>query len=192
MELLMHRSCRGHCCNEHLVMALFQLQGQEFSLGCPELIQTCKITKGFDWGSCLSFLHQLDPGRSLPFYVLTTYDWSEQATASATTINELFLGTSQEPLVLNWISLTWSKQDFPFLVRRWNLNDHACQGQGTGPDMSKQDQMDVKCSHVGRIWTEISCRLNLMMGSHSGNSRSISCPNRNLKHFETDIENYFC
>lgn len=104
----------GYCHNEHLVTALFQLQGQEFPLGCPEFMAAlCEITKGFDWGSCLSFPHQLDPGRSLPLCVLTTHDCSEQAAASATTVNELFLGTSQEPLMLNWISFTWSKQHSP-------------------------------------------------------------------------------
>lgn len=41
----------GYYCNEHLVTALFQLQGPEFSLGCSKFMQTgmvapCEITKG--------------------------------------------------------------------------------------------------------------------------------------------------
>lgn len=126
----------------------------------------------------------------------------EQASASATTVNELFLDTSQEPLMLKLISLAWSKQHSPS-VGRWNMNDQPWTGQGS-PDMRKQGQTGAKnhteshrlkktttkkWSHIGRVVTEISHRSNLTMEFHSGNSHGISCSNT---HFETDLENYFC
>lgn len=106
----------GYYHNEHLVTALLQLQGQEFSLGCSKFMQTwtvapCEIAEGFEGPACPFYTSWILGDLSL--WALTTHDWSEQASASATTVNELFLGTSQEPPMLNWISLTWSKQDSP-------------------------------------------------------------------------------
>lgn len=121
----------GYYCNEHLLTALFQLQRQACSLGCSEFMRTWMVPPCDYYrlrGSCLSFACELDPERSPPLCALTMHGWSEQASASATTWNELFLDTSQEPLMLNLISFAWSKQD-SLSVGRWNLNDHLGKGK---------------------------------------------------------------